>query len=80
MAAKPKLIVLAAFDEDEDGNLKPVFDPRQVDNEDRAKRDAKLLAARHTGVIAWSREADPSLGEYGDPVILYQHGKIPEME
>lgn len=80
MAAKPKLIVLAAFDEDEDGNLKPVFDPRQVDNEDRAKRDARLLVTRHAGVIAWSREADPSIGEYGDPVILYQHGKIPEME
>ena len=80
MAAKPKLIVLAAFDEDEDGNLKPVFDPRKVDNENRAKRDARLLATRHAGVIAWSREADPSLGEYGDPVILYQHGKIPEME
>lgn len=80
MAAKPKLIVLAAFDEDEDGNLKPAFDPREANSEERAKYDARLLAARHAGVIAWTREVDPSIGDYGDPVILFQNGKIPEME
>jgi hypothetical protein len=31
-------------------------------------------------VIAWSREANPDIGEYGPPTILFQHGDVPEME
>jgi hypothetical protein len=77
---KGKLIVLAAFDKNDDGELVPAFDPRQVDNEDRAKRDAKMLALRHVGVIAWSRDADLINGEYGPPVILFQHGDVPELD
>ena len=80
MSAKPKLIVLAAFDENDEGDLFPIFDPRQMDSEEKARREAKLLAVSHAGVIAWSRDADPVLGEYGEPVLLFQHGKVPEME
>jgi hypothetical protein len=75
-----QLIVMAAFDENDEGDLTPAFDPRQYDSEERAVREAKMLKDRHAGVIAWSRDADPALGEFGPPNILYQHGKIPEME
>jgi hypothetical protein len=80
MAAKPKLIVLAAFNENDEGELFPAFDAKQYDSEERATREAKMIAANHAGVVAWAREADPLLGEYGPPVVLFQSGKIPEME
>ena len=80
MASTGKLIVLAAFDKNDEGDLVPAFDPRQVDTEGRAVRDAKLLVASHASVVAWSRDADPVLGDYGPPVVLFQHGEIPDLE
>ena len=80
MAEKGKLIVLAAFDKNDDGELIPAFEPRQVDTEERAKREARILAGSHVGVVAWSRDADPTIGEYGPPTILYQSGEISDLE
>ncbi|MCA0276230.1 MAG: hypothetical protein LCH86_09510 [Proteobacteria bacterium] len=77
---KPKLIVVAAFNRNEDGDLVPAFDPRQMQSEDAARRLAKMVESEHAGVIAWSREADPAVGEYGEPTILYQAGSVPDME
>ncbi|KQY22545.1 hypothetical protein [Rhizobium sp. Root482] len=75
-----KLVVLAAFDLDDEGNLYPAFEARQVDNAERAVREARMIADEHAGVVAWSRDADPMVGEYGPPTILYQNGQIPGME
>ncbi len=36
MTTKGKLIVLAAFNKNDEGDLVPAFDPRQVDTEERA--------------------------------------------
>ncbi|WP_281397574.1 MULTISPECIES: hypothetical protein [Aminobacter] len=41
---------------------------------------AKLIESQHAGVIAWSREANPAIGEYGEPTILYRAGEVPDME
>lgn len=80
-AAKPsKLIVLAAFDYDDEGMLKPAFEARQMPSEASAINRAKLIALNHAGVIAWSRDAAPDVGEYGEPVVLYQRGDVPDME
>jgi hypothetical protein len=76
----PKLIVAAAFDRGEDGELFPVYGPAEQQSEDRAVRTAKSLATKHVGVIAWSREANPAIGEYGPPTTLYQAGEVPDME
>ncbi|WP_245432052.1 hypothetical protein [Aminobacter aminovorans] len=76
----PKLIVVAAFNRDDKGDLKPAFDPRQMQSEDAAKRLAKMIESEHAGVIAWSREANPAIGEYGEPTILYQAGQVPDMD
>jgi hypothetical protein len=51
-----------AFDRVEEGELQPAFDPMEQQSEDRAIRLARALADKHAGVIAWSREANPSLG------------------
>ena len=77
---KPKLIVVVAFDRGEDGELFPAFGPADQQSEDRAIRTAKGLAGTHIGVIAWSREADPSLGDYGPPTLLFTAGEVPDME
>lgn len=76
----PKLIVVAAFDRGEDGELGPAGEPKQFDNEERAVRVAKEIAGNHTGVVAWSREANPDIGEYGPPTTLYLAGEVPDME
>ena len=76
----PKLIVAAAFDRGEDGELFAVYGPAEQQSEERAVRVAKSLATKHAGVIAWSREANPAIGEYGPPTTLFQAGDVPEME
>ncbi|MBZ9678277.1 hypothetical protein [Mesorhizobium sp. ES1-1] len=77
---KPKLIVVVAFDRGEDGELFPAYGPTDQQSEDRAIRTAKALAGKHVGVIAWSRDADPALGDYGPPTTLFQSGEVPDME
>ena len=69
-----------ACDRDEEGELQPAFDPMEMQSEDRATRIAKDLADKHVSVIAWSREANPSLGEYGEPTTLFVSGDVPDME
>ena len=78
----PKLIVLLAFQPDENGDLQPAFEPREMQSEERAIREAKVMAAtgQYAGVIAWSRDARPDIGEYGEPEILFEDGDVPAME
>ena len=77
---KTKLIVLMAFDRGDDGELLPAFEPREMPDERRAISAAKDLALRHPGVITWSRDAKPNVGEYGEPVVLYQNGDVPDLD
>lgn len=76
----PKLIVVVAFDCGEDGELVEAFGPAEQQSEERAVRTARGLALKHAGVIAWSREANPALGEYGEPVVLFTAAEVPDME
>ena len=75
-----KLIVLMAFDRDEDGTLQAAFEPREMPDERRAISTAREMARHHVGVIAWMREANPAVGEYGPSEVLYQDGEIPDMD
>jgi hypothetical protein len=77
---KPKLIVVVAFDRGDDGELFIAYGPTDQQSEDRAIRTARALAGKHAGVIAWSRDADPALGDYGAPTTLFQSGEVPDME
>ena len=67
LADKP--IVMCSFDRDEDGGLHAAFEPREMPDERRAITTACEMAHRYTGVIAWSRETDLALGEYGPSEI-----------
>lgn len=80
MSEKGRLIVLAAFDRNEDGELVPAFDPRQIDTEGKAIREAKFLADKHTSVVAWARDADAQIGEYGPSTVLFQKGELPDLD
>jgi hypothetical protein len=75
-----RLIVLAAFDRGEDGELHPAFEAREMPDADRAKRAAYMLKDQHVGVIAWSRSADLVNGVFGEPEVLALYGEVPEME
>ncbi|TJV19715.1 hypothetical protein [Mesorhizobium sp.] len=77
---KPKLIVVVAFDRGDDGEMFAAYGPVDQQSEERAIRTAKALAGRHVGVIAWSRDADPALGDYGPPTVLFTEGEVPDME
>lgn len=75
-----KLIVLMAFDRDDEGELQSAFEPREMRDEGTAKRAALELRDRHAGVLAWVRSADLALGEFGEPMVLAQYGDVPDME
>lgn len=75
-----RLIVVMAFDRSEEGEIVPAFEAMQFDSEERALRSARELAAKHIAVLAWARDAQPDVGEYGPPTVLFQSGEVPEME
>ena len=72
--------MLCRFHPSEEGDLVEAFGPAEQQTEDRAVRIARELAQKHAGVIAWSREANPTLGEYGEPLVLFTAGDVPDME
>jgi hypothetical protein len=80
MEPRPKLIAMAAFAETDEGDMIAAFDARQYDSEERATRESRSIQDKHAGIIAWSRDADPLLGDFGPPNLLSQSGKIPDME
>lgn len=69
-----------AFDHADDGQLQTVFGPQDLQTEDRAIQTAQSLATTYRGVIAWSREINIDLGEYGPPTTLFVSGDVPDME
>ncbi len=79
-ATPTRLIVVLAFDRDDEGNLQPAFEPREMPDEGRAKNLARTLKDQHAGVIAWCRSADLVNGVFGEPEVLAQYGEIPDME
>lgn len=79
-APAAKLIVVMAFDPDENGDLQPAVEPVEYQSEARAVQAAKMLATKHAGVIAWSREARPLQGEYGEPIELFRKGSVPPLD
>lgn len=80
MADPTHMIVVMAFNRNEDGTLRRAFEPVMFDNEDQAEAAARAIEGNHAGVIAWSRKADLTLGEYGDPIEIYRSGEVPELE
>ena len=40
----------------------------------------ELWSNTYPAVIAWSRTADPNLGDYGEPEVLVSFGPVPDIE
>jgi len=43
------------------------------------KREARMMADHYMGGVAGSREANRGIAEYGQPVVVFQHGKTSEL-
>lgn len=74
------LVVFMAFERGEDGDLRPAFEPQQMPSEHAAVQRARLMSRAYAGVIAWKRPANPDIGEFGEPEVLWQHGEVPTMD
>ena len=74
-----QLIVVVVLTKAMQANCFQVGEPLQFETAERAVRAAKDLASMHAGVIAWSREARPDVGEYGQPTVLYTAGEVLQM-
>ena len=74
------LIVLMAFDKGEDGEMLPVFEPREMPDERRAIQTAKEMSFRYAAVVTWKRSVRPEKGEFGEPEILFQTGDVPDLD
>jgi hypothetical protein len=74
------LFVMWAFDENDEGDMVPAFDPREMPDERRAIVAAKLAAVTHAAAIAWKRSVKPDKGEFGEPEVLYRHGPVPDLD
>jgi hypothetical protein len=70
------LHVVQAFKERDDGVM--ALEPRNFQTAGLAKAAAQVLAHTHYGIIAWTRRADPDIGEYGEPEEIIRLGVIPE--
>ncbi|KQV64610.1 hypothetical protein [Rhizobium sp. Root1220] len=75
-----KLIVLSAFNRDDDGALIPAFEPRCMKGEETAVYVAQTLVNDYAGVVVWCREGNVTIGEQGPSVILFQSGQVPEFD
>jgi hypothetical protein len=74
------LIVMWAFDKNDEGEMNPAFEAREMPDERRAVAAAKLAAATHVAAIAWKRTVRPDRGEFGEPEILFTHGPVPDLD
>ncbi|WP_160008433.1 hypothetical protein [Rhizobium sp. 18055] len=75
-----KLIVLSAFNIDDQGMLVHAFEPRRMKGEDTAVYVAETMVNDYAGVVVWSREANVAIGEQGPSIILFQSGQVPEFD
>jgi hypothetical protein len=73
-------IYLLAFDTDPRGQPLKAFEPRLAASESVALDEARGLTERHTGVVVWKRDGNPTIGEEGDAVILFQAGHIGDFD
>ncbi len=74
------LVVMWAFDKNDEGDIVPAYEPREMPDERRAIAAAKLAAVTHIAAIAWKRAVRPDRGEFGEPEVLFRHGPVPDLD
>ena len=77
-----KLIVYLAFVRDEEGDLQPACNARETQSEAAVKQHARILwsSGKYASALAWWRSADLTDREFGEPVMLFREGDVPDME
>jgi len=76
-----KLIIMLSFVRSEEGDIVPFFgEAIEMRDEAQAIRAAQAIASQRAGVIVRTRTADLVNGDFGDPVTLFKHGQVPDME
>lgn len=69
-----------AFREDARRQIIPASEAIQAPSAKDAIRLAKELEPTSIGVVAWSRRAEPAIGEIGPPVVIYSAGRIGDFD
>ena len=68
--------VVVPFGRNDEGDL-VAGEGQEVPSAQSAKSRASAMATQHAGVIAFSRDADITSGEYTPAVILVRYGETP---
>ena len=74
------LIVVQAFDRNDEGEIVPATEAREMPDVARAVARAKVLSLQHAGAIAFSRIVNPDEGEFSDPTVLFSRGLLPDLD
>lgn len=77
MADTGKLIILQAFNKDENADLVPAFQARTMKTEEIAISEAKSISDDYASVVVWTRDFTPIGLERSTPKVLFQSGLIP---
>lgn len=67
--------VVVPFDQNEEGGL-IAGAGLEATGAIAAESGARLLALKHAGAVAFSRNGDPATGEFQDAVIIAQFGEV----
>jgi hypothetical protein len=73
-------ISIFAFDLYERGQPIQVWETVVGSNEADAVEEAKELALSHAGTLVVKREGSPAVGEEGDPIIVFQTGRVGDFD
>lgn len=75
-----EVILVEAYKRDGNGVLRGAFGPVDHVEEDAALQQAQGLVASHESVIAYRLVPNKLTGGYKRPIILFQHGVIPDRQ
>lgn len=73
-------ISIFAFDLDKRGQPNQVWETVVEGSEADAVEEAKGLALSHAGTLVVKREGRPAIGDVGDPIIVFQTGRIGDFD
>lgn len=69
-----------AFDLDDRGQPLRVWDRVVEGPEADAIEEAKKAASGHAGILVVKRQGRPAVGEEGDPIIVFQFGRVGDFD
>jgi hypothetical protein len=73
-------IFVLAFDVDASDQPIAAFGPRRSESETAGIDEARQLAITHAGAVVWKRVSDPVVGEEGEPVVVFQAGRVGDFD